>query len=270
VRNTDDNVWLEYRMPQVMVARRESSGSVGLQLARLGARSRLGALQAMLPGIPLEECARAMVLAPYSNEPILTPDGVFSDPWSRTRPELTEGTRAELLAMGREDLAEKVTEWEKEGDTYMQNRVRVSSELYPVAHNQVEASREAIAKSFADAPDLPLALLVMGHAFEMEGNLSAAEDYYRRALARPASDVYYDALLGMARLRLTRTDARGALAWCDRASARNPYLPNAFAIAAGIAAQMGEPDRARKYLELGLRYNPGDAELEEMLVQAPS
>jgi spermidine synthase len=264
LRNTDDNVWLEHRMPEVMVAVGETSGPVGLRLVGLGATSRLRALQGMFPGIPLEGAARAMVLAPFLPEPLITPQAVLSDPWAGTRNALIAGTRDELRAMGREDLADAAVGWEREGQAYLDNRVSASSELQPIAQEQSTASRGAIERIHAKAPDLPLSLLVLGHAYEMEGDFAAAEVYYRRTLERPASEIYYDALVGMARLALLRNDRESALDWCEKAIARNPYHANAFYIAASIASMMNDFVRTRSILERGLRFNPGHPMLEEL------
>jgi spermidine synthase len=270
-RSTDDNVWLEHRMPFEMLGRGDASGTAGHALVRWGAPLRLRALEAMLPGFPLEDGVREMIRHPHAAEPVPLPGAVASDPWRDFRAPLLDGLRRELLERGRADLAERAAAWDREGEAYQAQRTRATSLLQPMVLGDRPRARAAIEEAAALAPDPPLGLVLRGQAAEDEGDAAAAERHYRRALDHPGSRFYYDALLGLARLAKARGEAADALRLCREAAARNPYQPDAFVLAARLHLEKADGAAARAQLEDGLRFNPGDpALLSELAALAPA
>jgi hypothetical protein len=262
-RNTDDNVWLEYRMPRALLltAAIPSSESVAATIAGLGATGRLRGIEAVWPGIPLEDCVREIVAYPHRTEPIVFPDAIFSDPWAETRGILLAGILGELRGRGRADLAERARAWEREADQAREVRVRVTREVFEASIGAANPGGELLARSRAAAPDLPIVNIFIAADLENRGDFAGADAIYRRILDHPPSEMYYDAVLGLARLAWVRGDYEGAIAFCDRAAVRNPFLPGAYTLAVRFHLHKGNTEGARRTIARGLRFDPENAEL---------
>jgi spermidine synthase len=271
-RNTDDNVWLEYRMPRILVRAAElarSKENVGLEVSRRGAPYRMRAIEALLPGIPLADCLRAMTLYPHGIEPTMLGSLLVADPWHETRVLLADAARKELKATGRAALAAEVLAWDREGETLRGGRSRTTEELIAAARTPEGPSAELVTRAFQTAPDLPIAVLMMGNALEASGDAEGAAALYRELLERPFSGTSYDGMLSLARLARARNDLGEALRLSTEAIARNPYLPNAYLASAEVSLLRGDVNGARGTIERGLHLNPGDPDLTRFLARIP-
>jgi spermidine synthase len=267
-RNTDDNAWLEHRMPIEMVrsaSGQETSEDVSYQLYRLGQRQRLRAILAMLPGIPVGNLALEVVRFPYLWEPNPTIPREVDDRWGEFRGLQLSGIRSELGAIARPDLVEAVDSLVKDAEVYRGNRVRATDELTVATRAGAKPPREVFERAVAMAPDLPLALLLMGGCLVSQDDPAGGEAFYQRVLAHPASGAYYDALLGLAELAWSRDQKDAALALAQQAIDRNPYLGTAYVMRSRLLLSMDKPEEAARSLEQGLKLNPHHSQMEELL-----
>ena len=267
-RNTDDNAWLEHRMPIEMIrpaSGRETTEDVAYQLYRLGQRRRLGAVATMLPGIPIEDLALEVVRFPYRWEPNPAIPREVDDRWGEFRTLQLGGIRAELAAMGRPDLVAAVESLAKDAEIYRLRRVQVTDELTASTQSGTAPSRELLERALALAPDLPLALLMMGGFLVGHDDPAGGEALYRRVLEQPASGAYYDALLGLAQIAWSRDDKDAALGFAQQAIDRNPYLGTAYVMSARLLLSMDRPEEAAQTLRQGLKLNPHHSQMESLL-----
>jgi spermidine synthase/tetratricopeptide (TPR) repeat protein len=263
-RNTDDNVWLEHRMPREMV--RATSENVAADLLRQSAPARLGALEAMWPGVGVAALAQEMVWFPHRSEPVPLGAKYFSEPWREARLIQFGGLEGDLLARGRTDLARSVKQWDERAEAYRATRVRVAEELAGIVRSTGRLpDADTLGRMLKEAPDLPMVLSSLGTEREAAGDLAGAERFWKQVLEHPRSAAYYDALLGLGRIARARNDFDGARAFAERARDRNLYFGNAFAALAKLDIERGNRARARQYLEEGLRFNPREPALTELL-----
>jgi tetratricopeptide (TPR) repeat protein len=266
MRNTDDNVWLEHRMPREMV--RAHVENVGIELMKAAANGRLAALESMMPGSGMAALAHEMVFYPHRGEPLPMGAKYFSEPWRDIRKIQLGGLQAELEARGRKDLAHSVQQWDLRGQAYGDGRAKVARELT----TQVRATgrlpgREVVQRLLREAPDLPMALSSMGGVCESEGDLDGAAVFWKRVLDHPRSGAYYDALLGLGRIARARKNFEEAGRWAEQPLTRNLYINSAYLALANLDIERGDSAAARKRLTAGLRFNPHDREIEALLAQ---
>jgi spermidine synthase len=267
-RNTDDNAWLEHRMPLEMIRLAPSSGparDVAADVFRISQGYRLRALGAMLPGVPMEDLVREIVRYPYLAEPNPMIPREFDDRWGELRDVQRLGLRAELIAMGEPDLARSIDVWAAQWEKYRDDRVAVSEELTGPNRADRGLSGETLERALSRAPDLPLALLLMGGALVDKDDLDGGEKYYRQVTRYPSSGAYYDALLGLAGIAWTRGDKDGALHLAEQAVGRNPYLANGYVMIARLLLSRDDPEGALRVLDEGLKRNPHSQPMEEVL-----
>lgn len=267
-RNTDDNAWLEHRMPFEMIRSAsgvETSEDVSYQLYRLGQKQRLRALLSMVPGIPLGDLALEIVRYPYLWEPNPAIPREVDDRWGEFRDLQLGGIRAELEAMSRPDIVNAINALVKDAEAYRHSRVRATDELTAATRPGGGPSRELLQHAVTTAPDLPLALLMWGGYLVGQDDLAGGEASYRRVLAVPSSGAYYDALLGLAEIAWTREDKETALGLARQAIDRNPYLGTAYVMTARLLLSQDKPEEAARTLEQGLRLNPHHSQMEELL-----
>ncbi len=269
-RNTDDNVWLEHRMPLEMIRftpRQRAPEDVAYQLYRLGQKNRLRGMLAMLPGEPLEGLAKEVVRFPYLWEPNPTIPREVDDRWGEFRGLQMRGIASELAAMGRPDVAAAVDSLVTRAEIYRANRVRATDDLTAAGATRDggRPSPEVYDRAVALAPDLPLALLFMGGQYAARNDFAGAESFYRRVLEHPASGAYYDAVLGLAEIAWSRGDKEAALELAGRAIDRNPYLGPAYVMAARLLLSFDKPEEAARILDEGLKLNPHNSQLESLL-----
>lgn len=264
--NTDDNVWLEHRMPIELVEsalRSNDDGEVGSQLAILGRGSRLRALDTLWPGWPLEAGLEAMTLFPNRAEPLVLDGDWLFDPWRDLREMGLDGACGELAARGRPALVARLRAWAQAGDSLRVFREQASRALV-AARRDGSLSAEMLNRTLA-VYELPIALTFAAAHAQAAGDLAAAERFYRRALRHPESDSYLDALMGLARLLRDRNEVEAAYALAREATERFPYYSAPFVLASKLAARRGDAENSRALLARGLFYNPGDTSLTDLL-----
>ncbi len=264
--NTDDNVWLEHRMPRELVHDlSDTRGDVVSLVARAGAARRGAALQDMLPGLPLAEVAARMTAFPHLAEPVTVPNRTSADPWVRSREVLRDGLRDEMRAAGYEDIARLIESTDARGEAYRQTRITVTATLMDAVSSGRRIDPVVLDNALQRAPDHPFAQVMMADALTGVGSLPEAEELYRRVLADPSNTTTLQALLGMSNLAWSRHDPKAAADWAQRAVDRNPFVPAVWLTRAGIAAAAGDTASAAETLRRGHEFNPGDAAIQSAL-----
>lgn len=262
-RNTDDNVWLEYRLPRELMGeavRAEAGGGAGRRITRLGSACKVHEWIQLLPGVPLIPSVQEITLYPYGLEPGHS-GGAVDDPWRSLRGELLEGLVRELRSAGREDLAVEIVELDARGREYMERRNEVYERLRAVMMGETPPTSSIFAWALAEAPDLPYLHAFLGDLAGRAQRFEEAEEYYDQVLRTPAGLPYYEALLGMTRLDLARGRTEEAERWCRRAVEWNPYFSRAHLILADVLLASGDRAGARAAVHNGLLFNPEDSEL---------
>ncbi|UCF81540.1 MAG: hypothetical protein JSV08_03775, partial [Acidobacteriota bacterium] len=262
--NTDDNVWLEHRMPYDFFD--VKAGDLELELVRRFARGRLADLRKMAPGLPEEEAVRTMIRYVHSDEPRLKGEGdEILDYWKKRRTPMVEGFLDAFEEEGDTEMVEKVRAWREDAEAYHKARVLamryVSKTLDASVQQQPSLRRTYINEALTQAPDLPFALLMAGKFALQDQDAAKAEEHFLRALEYPWSRAYYDAALGLASLKEREKQPEEALAYVKLAEESNPYFPNAFSFRAYLLHRMGRTDEALEVLKQGFFYNPDDAML---------
>ncbi|MBK8230957.1 MAG: fused MFS/spermidine synthase [Candidatus Eisenbacteria bacterium] len=269
-RNTDDNVWLEHRMPIEMLRRdlaTPGAGQIGTAAAELGARSRIAAYESLWPGWPLESGLEAIVDYPSRVEPLALEGTWLFDPWIELRQIQERGFLTELRARDRQDLAARVEKWSARGASLRAFREEVTTGL--VAARQAGMLTPEMFDEVLSQYEVPLAL-TFGAAFHRgRGDLVRAEQLYRRALGHPESDTWLDANLGLARLLRDRGENAAAYQLARNAAQRFPYYSAPFVLAARLALRLDDPAAARELVQRGLFFNPGDPELIDAAKATP-
>jgi tetratricopeptide (TPR) repeat protein len=264
--NTDDNVWLEHRMPRdmVKVIPSNTSESVSRTLASLGTARYLATLRETLPGLSLQDAVGRTLEYLFVREPAILPGGVVVDVSLRTRIAQTAAMRREIEAMGDSHLLIAFDAHHERRQRDLDNRMQAARLLArPLAQGRVP-DFETAGQASGLAPDLPQAtLLVANHLFQRR-QLAEAEAYYRRLSDNPAI-AGYDALVGLGNIAVLRGQFDEANAILERAIARNPYLPNAYTTLAILYRGRNDTARARDTLVRALRLNPGEPDLESRL-----
>ncbi|MFN8549581.1 MAG: fused MFS/spermidine synthase [Candidatus Eisenbacteria bacterium] len=260
-RNTDDNVWLEHRMPIELVRSAlpgrdadAEDGDVALRLAKLGAGTRLAGLEQLWPGWPLDAGLEAMIRFPNEVEPFTVDGDWFFDPWGDLREVQLDGARAELRARDRVDLLPRLEQWAGAGDALRTFREEASRGL--VAARREGRLDDAMLRETLAVVDLPLALTFAASRAQAAGDLTSAEAYFVRALRHPESDSYLDALLGCARLLRDRGEVDRAAALAGEAAERFPYCGAPFVLASssrrpGRCGGGARVDRSQASLQSG-------------------
>lgn len=260
IRNTDDNAWLEHRMPREMIraARSpETQVDVGFELAGAGA-FRLRAWEHIWPGFPRAEGLRAAIRFPSDLEPVSTSEGWHFDPWNELRKRREAGLEEEVTALGDPALVAAVSDARLEAAEHIARRTEAGRLL-----TNGRPTGAAVDRALDLAPDFSLAWNFRGLAMNAAGRPDDAAFAFRRALERPASDAAVDAMLGLARLARDRGALDEAIAGCQAAADRNPYLPAAFALWARLESARGNFGAARHALDRGLFFNPNDVGLRK-------
>ncbi|UCF80203.1 MAG: hypothetical protein JSV08_06700, partial [Acidobacteriota bacterium] len=262
--NTDDNVWLEHRMPYDFFS--VKAGDLVPELIRRFAKGRLADLRKMAPGLPEEEAVRTMIRYVHSDEPRLKGEGdEILDYWKKRRAPMMEGFLDAFEEEGDTEMVEKVRAWREDAEAYRDARVLATRHVLKTLDVRVQQQpslcKALIDEALAKAPDLPFALLMAGKFALQDQDAAKAEEHFLRALECPWSGAYYDAAMGLAELREREKQPEEALAYVKLAEESNPYFPNAFSFRAYLLHRMGRTDEASETLDQGLFYNPGDAML---------
>jgi spermidine synthase len=258
LRNTDDNVWLEYRMPRNML---QEQGSIGMSLLRTGNGEHLQAFETMLPGVPLESLIRESLAYQYRMELSVDPSGIV-DRWAAERTLAVERLRSEIVRRNDLELLMSFEKWITDGEAKIRSQVTALHNLIRIGD---AAGHVAAIQNIVDmTPDLARAHIAMANAQYRLGDLQIAESYYRNALAYVSSDAYHDALIGLGNIAATRGELQQAQDFYERAIAQNPYRVIGFR-ALALLLRGNDAVKLRKVVERGLVFNPGDPELQTML-----
>jgi tetratricopeptide (TPR) repeat protein len=269
IRNTDDNAWLEHRMPKDMLRSHQppsaDTDTVSQLVTSLGASRHLRGLEEMLPGVPLEDCAEGMLEHALRIEPTILPGGAVPDPGLSMRSARIAGMFQEIERMNDPERLRRFEAHRREQERYFENRWEAARILAdPLGRGQAP-DRVALQQALALAPDLPQALLLIANGFFVQGHLDEAERYYRRLLDYPMSTASYDALVGLGNIAVLQGRFDEAAVLLERAAARNPYFPNAYASLATLYVGQKNLELAREVLRRGLQFNPANPDLEAKL-----
>ena len=256
-RNTDDNVWLEYRMPRNML---EEQHTIGISLLQAGESNRLQAFETMLPGVPLDGLVRDSLSYPYRMELPVEPSGIV-DTWAAERTVAMQRLRSEILRRNNPALLASFDQWVQDGEARIRNQVTAVQNLIRIGDRpDVDAIHNVVGK----IPDLARAHVAMANALYQVGDLHMAETYYHNALACVSSNVYYDALVGLGNIAAARNELQQAQNFYERAIAHNPYRTPAFRNLASVL-RGNDALKLKEVVEHGLLFNPEDPELRIML-----
>jgi spermidine synthase/tetratricopeptide (TPR) repeat protein len=260
LRNTDDNVWLEYRMPRNLIEVTSPHGSqeesIGITLLKAESDRRLDAFERMLPGVPREAVVRETLAYQYGMELDVGLLGI-GDPWATARAIVANGLRSEI-ARTDPAVSSAVEGWINDGENRIRNQTAAIQTLISTD------DPGAIGEVARAMPDLPIAQISMANAFYQQGDLESAEMWYRNALAHPSSKAYYDALVGLGTIAFRRGLRDQAQDFYERAIQHNPYQAIAFRNYAFLL-RGNDAVKLRSVVERGLVFNPQDAQLRAML-----
>jgi spermidine synthase len=264
-RNTDDNVWLEYRMPRNMVemgtAETSEEHGIGISLLQTGSEQRLEGFEKMLAGVPVEALVSESLTYQYGMEPGVDRTGAVVDLWAPARNWIVQGLRAAILRRGNPDLSASFDRWVREDETKMRDHAGAIQKLMSVK----DAGRETatILNILNTVRDLPTAQTAVASTFYQAGDLGNAEVYYRNALRDVSSYAYYEALVGLGNIAVQRGQRDQAQDFYERAVAHNPYRVIAFHNLASLFLG-SDAEKLRSVIERGLRFNPHDPELVQL------
>jgi tetratricopeptide (TPR) repeat protein len=235
--------------------------SIGISLLQAGGGQRLQAFESMLPGVPLDALLRDALTYQYRMELEVDPSGVV-DVWAAERTLSVQRLRSEILRRNDTALLTSFDRWVSDGEAKMRNQAAAVQSLIKIRDLPRDAA--VIQNIVGVIPDLARAHVAIGNALHQRGDLQMAEAYYRNALARVSSSVYYDALVGLGNIAASRGQLQQAQTFYERAIAQNPYRATGFRNLASVL-RGNDAEKLRKVVERGLLFNPGDPELHTML-----
>jgi tetratricopeptide (TPR) repeat protein len=264
--NTDDNVWLEHRMP------REFFRKHPLLDQRLFSQfkpRKLQSLERVVTNAPLPSVLAEMVHYSYSPDFSIVGDN-FIEPIAGWRSAFLESMVPELRSRSDDELfAAFESSLRTERERY-ERSLRAMTRLFPLVRypfvftqSPVRAN-QALQESIAADPDLPLLLLLLGDRAREARQYAEAERFYVPLLAKPWASPHYDALLGMAALCRQRGDTECLLDFLERAMAYNPYYATAFEQAVRVLIDSGQSDRASQVISMALMFNPEAAPIRSL------
>jgi spermidine synthase len=237
VRNTDDNVWLEYRMPKNMVEmgavdRAEEHG-IGIRLLEAGSDRRLDGFESMAAGVPIDALLRESLAYQYGMQLAVDRTGTVVDPWAAARSLIAAGLRSAVRRRSDSALSNSFDRWVSEGEANIRNRSN-------------KASDPGLVETAAAA------------AFYQKGDLDNAETHFHNALRYVSSPAYYEALVGLGNIAAQHGRRDEAQNFYERAITRNPYHVIAFHNLAALFLG-NDAAKLRSVVQRGLRFNPQDS-----------
>jgi tetratricopeptide (TPR) repeat protein len=137
-----------------------------------------------------------------------------------------------------------------------ENAIRVALSDAQFRLGLLQEARKEIETVLRREELVPL-LVALATIEESEGNMQAAEKYYRRALAKQAGDIISNNNLAMLLVRSNRS-AKEALSLAERARKAMPRNPQILGTYACALFQADKFEEARKILPQAVRLNPGD------------
>jgi tetratricopeptide (TPR) repeat protein len=264
-RNTDDNVWLEHRMAHEFFTAQDNLDG---RLPEYFPSGKVRGLEDLVPNLSLELVLDEVIAYAYSIEPHVDGNNVY-DPLAHWRPHVLKSLYADLHNTQRERISLRLQQREQAESRRNSNALE-AMKLYYRSLSDPAAKRDgSIAESYANkaralSPDLPILTTIQGNQAYSRHDLGAAEYLYSQGLNKPWSLAHYDSIIGMAYVYAQRGDIDQTLAMLDRAMAFNPYLPNAYQLAATVYKQRRNPAKAAEFVRRGLAGNPQDALLRTM------
>jgi spermidine synthase len=263
-RNTDDNVWLEYRMPRNMVEMGGSQTSeehgIGISLLQAGTEQRLEAFETMLTGVSVDDLVRESLAYQYGMEQGVDRSGAIVDLWAPARSWVVQGLRSAIHRRNNPGLSASLERRVSEGETKMRNHAGAIQKLMSVKDTGREVA--TILNILDTVRDLPMAQSAVASTFYQAGDLQNAEASYRNALRDPSSYAYYEALVGLGNIALQRGQRDQAQDYYERAIAHNPYQVIAFHNLASLFLG-SDAVKLRSVVDRGLLFNPNDPELAQ-------
>ena len=264
-RNTDDNVWLEYRMPRNMVemgsAQKSEEHGIGISLLQSGSEQRLETFERMLPGVPLDGLVRESLAYQYGMELGVDQTGAVVDLWAPTRTLVVEGLRSAIHRRDNSELSASFERWVSDGETTMRDHTKAIHSLMSVKDTAGEVA--TILNILDSVRDLPMAQTAVANTFYQAGDLQNAEAHYRNGLRDVSSYAYYEALVGLGNVAARRGQRDQAQDFYERAVVRNPYQVVAFHNLASLFLG-SDAEKLRGVVERGLMFNPHDPELAQL------
>ncbi len=264
-RNTDDNVWLEHRMAREFFTAQDNLDD---RLPGSFPSGKVRGLEALVPDMPLERVLDEIIAYAYSIEPHIDGNNVY-DPLAHWRPQVLTSLYAELRDRRQENISARLEQREQAERQRNTNALK-ATELYYRLLNDPAAKRDStvaetyVNEALALAPDLPILTTIQGNQAYSKHDLGAAEYFYSQGLNKPWSLAHYDSIIGMAYVYAQRGDTNHTLVMLDRAMAFNPYLPNAYHLAAVVYKQRRDISKAVEVVQRGLAGNPRDPSLRMM------
>jgi spermidine synthase len=261
-RNTDDNVWLEHRMPREFFTTQDALNS---ELPGRFATGRVPGIESMLPGIPVEEALRQIVSYAYSKEPQFMGNGVI-DILSSWRAPVLAGLWEDIKVYAENGLPDRIRGHEAAVKGRYENTTRAATLVLkalidPQVREKPSLGNDYIREAAMLDPELPVLLAMVGNGSYDAQNYAEAESIYRQLRAKPWSPAFYDGTIGLANIYARRGEFDEAWKTFAEAQQFNPYISNAFTEAAKLYKQRGLYAKAAETVRKGLFFNPGDASL---------
>jgi spermidine synthase len=154
--NTDDNVWLEHRMPLEFF---RSHPSLDLELLRRFGSQRLASIRRTIPDAPLSSVLHDIVEYGYSPDFKISGD-TFLEPVSGWRDPVLQSLREELMHFGDNDLLDDFHYYEDAERQRYDNSVRAMKQVLRLIS---QPSRQALDEAIAADLSLPLLLILRGN-----------------------------------------------------------------------------------------------------------
>ena len=255
--NTDDNVWLEHRMPLEFF---RNHPPLDQELLRHFGAQRLASMQRTMPDVPLSSALHDMVEYSYSPDFKISGDS-FLEPISGWRDPVLQSLREELTRRGDQDLLNAFHSYEDAERQRYDGSVRAMKQVLKLID---QPSRQALDEAIAADPNLPLLMLLRGNQAYEAHHYDVAEKFYAPLAEKPWTSPHYDALMAMSDIYKQRGDTQRSLDFLERAMAFNPYYPMAFEEAAQRFIEEGRLDRASEIAARGLVFNPENPRLAEL------
>jgi hypothetical protein len=258
--NTDDNVWLEHRMPQEFFSEQPR---LDQSLWRSFGDEKLAALEQTIPGVDTGRVLGEIIGYSYAPDFTLSGDRII-DPILGWRTPVLDGIAGELRRRGDADLMATFESVQRERrqqyDRSLQAMTQASrAVLDPAFRQDQRLARRAFEEAIANDPDLPLVLAILGSQALESQQYPLAESFFRRLLDRPWTSAHYDALIGLSNAALRSGDNQRAFEFLELAIRHNPYHAIGFELAARIVLERGDTEGALEIAGQGLVFNP-DAE----------
>lgn len=267
-RNTDDNVWLEYRMPLDLmgVGREGERGGEGSPVPQRLADDRyLRAFADVVPGLPLVDAAHGVIDLLYAPEPVFGYGNDLEHPlWTQLERELTAILRREAAMLEDRPARNAIERALAEGRSRFDARVRTAQALA----RGTGIDRAGLGSLARTTPDLPWVHVLLGAALLEEGRPTEALASFETGMERPMSVYYVEAIRGAAAAAERRDDVAKARALLSAAAKSKPYEVQVQLDYAALLARSGEADRAREVLADAVRLHPGHSLVERAAIEA--